>query len=66
MERKIILRFRDAILKTLMEMEVEKEIEIDKLDMEWFILQVLSPDKFEYNREILREDYYKTQRWKRK
>ena len=46
-------------------MEIKDEEEIDKLDMELFIVQVLDPSKFEHNRDILREDYYETQKWRR-
>lgn len=48
-----------------MELEVPKEKEISKLDIECLMVQFLNPDDFEHNREVLREDYYKTRKWKK-
>ena len=65
MDKETLIMFRDTILKALMNKKVPKEIEIDKLDMEWFILQVLNPEHFEDNRKVLRKNYYENQKWKK-
>ena len=65
MDKETLIMFRDTILKALMNKKVPKEIEIDKLDMEWFILQVLNPEHFEDNLKVLRKNYYENQRWKK-
>ena len=66
MDKETLLMFRDEILKALMNKKVPKEIELDKLDIEWLMLQFLNPDNFEDNRKVLRKNYYENQRWKKR
>ena len=65
MDKETLIMFRDEILRTLMNLEVPKEKEISKLDVECLMVQFLDPENFEHNREVLREDYYKTRKWRR-
>ncbi len=66
MDKETLLMFRDEILKALMNKKVSKEIELDKLDIEWLMIQFLNPDNFEDNRKVLRKNYYENQRWKKR
>lgn len=63
MDKEALIRFRNAILKTVSEMTDEDVM--DRLEIELLENNLLEPRNYKDNKKVLQKNFYENQKWKR-